>query len=65
MGGGVRIVKTAKEIIKIGTFFFISWESITTGASPNGIPRDIYSTYVVYKLEWFNSVVCSYVTVEL
>ena len=26
--------------------FFISWERITTRTSPNGIPRDIYSTYV-------------------
>ena len=29
-----------------GFLLFISWERITTHASPNGIPRDIYSTYV-------------------
>ena len=32
-------------------FFLISWERISTRASPNGIPRDIYSSYV--QLECF------------
>ena len=60
----MSVAKQKVLLLRRGFFFFLFLGKVLQPVLHQTVYRGIF-TVLMYKLEWFNSVVCSYVTVEL